>query len=152
MKKAKPIHKYQKNCKSTVFIFVQTYDCSFGDGVLYPVLAKHLPENGIAPAAGCYESMGNSLALNKNEDANEDDDGVENIMLESGIKGIKTSESITNISAVSTKASTGALLANEGEDNISVSSSLEQPRQTVNNVAHNNSSLNGTTMTNISNV
>ena len=117
--------------------------------MLYPVLAKHLPENGISPQAGCYESMGNSLALNKCDGANDDDDGVENIMLESGVK---TGDSIWNISAVSTKASTGALLANEADDNLSVSSSLGQSRQTVNHGGHNNSSLNGTSMTNISNV
>ena len=134
--------------KKHSFISVQTLICSFGDGVQYPVLAKHLPEN-IAPGPVYYESKGHSIIPNRNGNHNDDDDGIENIMLENGIT---KRDSLTNVSAVSTKASTGALLSNEGDDNLSVSSSSQRNSRTLNNVSHNsnNSALNGTVMTNIS--
>lgn len=128
------------------FHFCTNLNCSFGDGVQYPVLAKHLPEN-VAPGPAYYESMGHSIVANRIDNNIDDDEGIENIMLENGIA---KSDSLTNVSAVSTKASTGALLANEGDDNLSVSSSQRNSR-TSNNVNHNNSSsLNGTVMTDVS--
>lgn len=106
----------------------------------YPVLANHLPDNILAVGgAACYESMGHSIALNKNSgNLHDDDETIDNIILSGGIK---RSESITN---VSTKASTGALLANEGDDNLSLSSTRQS--QTVNNIA------NGSTIVNIPSV
>lgn len=110
------------------------------------MLAKHLPEN--IPGPVYYESMGHSIITNRNGNHIDDDDGIENIMLENGIE---KRNSITNVSAVSTKASTGALLSNEGDDNLSVSSSQRNSR-TLNNISHNsNNGLNGTVMTDISN-
>lgn len=109
----------------------------------YPVLANHLPDNiNMIGGAACYESMGHSIALNKTNGAMPDDDeeAIESITLDGGIQKY---ESITN---VSTKASTGALLANEADDNLSLSSSTRQSPP-VNNINHNLS--NGSTIVNM---
>lgn len=127
---------------------------SFGDGVQYPVLNIHLPENnhvigsgGIGGNAGnttaYYESMGHSVALNIEKDLNaigdddddDDNDGIESVQLDNGLSKTKS------ISNVSTKASTGALLANESDDNLSLASSTRQS-QTVINITPNSNKNN----------
>lgn len=116
----------------------------------YPVLGAHLPENNhiiggggvggnVGGTTAYYESMGHSVALNIEKslgDDDDDDNGIENIQLENGLQ---KSDSISN---VSTKASTGALLANEGDDNLSLSSSTARQSQTVINITSNSNKNN----------
>lgn len=95
----------------------------------YPVHARHLPDNLHAVGtAACYESMGHSIALNKNDGGHPtiDSEAIESIMLD---EGVRRSESITNIS---TKASTGALLTDEGDDNLSLPSSSQHTHFGIN--------------------
>lgn len=86
----------------------------------------------VSAAAAGYESMGQSIALNKNNaNAITIDDGVECVSLDDGLR---TTESMTN---VSTKASTGALLADEGDENLSLPSEhVHQPHTVINMKEH----------------
>lgn len=143
-----------------IIIIITLLIYSFGDGVQYPVLGAHLPENNhviggggvggnIGGTTAYYESMGHSVALNIEKSLNaigdddDDDNGIENIQLDNGLR---KSDSISN---VSTKASTGALLANEGDDNLSVSSSTARQTQTVINITTSNSNKNNINDNNI---